>query len=129
LTWRFQARPGVEYPVYVHREHGVVRGYVALKRYESTGHIVAFRVEPGAEASSGVLLFVRASQHFRETGAERISMWSMPASPLHSLVVAAGMTPEGTGKNFGYLAFDPETSAQLADGARWDIAMCDSDVY
>jgi hypothetical protein len=128
LMWRFNERPGVEYPVYVHREGGRVRGYIALKRYESTGHIVAFRVEPGAEASTGALLFARANQHFRETGVERISMWSMPASPLHSLVVA-GMTPEGAGKNFGYLAFDPETSAQLADGARWDIAMCDSDVY
>jgi hypothetical protein len=134
LRWRLRDRPDVDYPMYIHREAGELSGYIALKRYATAnqivGHVVAFRVAPGAESSSGPRLLARAIDHFAMDGVDRITTWVLPASPLHDVVIGAGFTPElGSKKNFGYLAFDEEIGAMLADGARWDIAMADSDVY
>jgi hypothetical protein len=134
LQWRLRGRPGVEYPVYAYREGRELRGYIALKRYDrdgrAEGHIVAFRVEPGAESIAGPALLARAKAHFEATGVERVSAWLLPASPLHALVAAAGMRPEpGPGKNFGYLALESAVAPALADTASWDVMMSDSDVF
>ncbi|HEY3804354.1 MAG TPA: GNAT family N-acetyltransferase [Kofleriaceae bacterium] len=134
MQWRLRARPGVEYPVYIHRESGELRGYIALKRYVSAagavGHLVAFRVAPGAELSSGMPLLARAFEHFTADGVDRVTTWMLPASPLYAVILGAGFAPEHEPKkNFGYLAFDDEIAATLARADSWDIAMTDSDVY
>jgi Acetyltransferase (GNAT) domain len=134
LEWRLRSRPGVVYPVYVHREGGVLRGYIALKRYAAAsgavGHIVAFRVAPGAERSSGIQLLAHALEHFAAAGVDRVTTWMLQASPLHELMLDAGFAADsGPKKNFGYLAFDEEIAEALADAARWDVAMVDSDVF
>lgn len=134
IRWRLRARPHADYPFYVHREAGALRGYMALKRYASpdgvVGHIIALRTAPGAEAISGARLIACALEHFRAAGIDRVTTWIWPASPLHAIATAAGLAPApGRGQNFGYLAFDDATNAALADAARWDIAMTDSDVF
>ena len=134
LTWRLLERPGVEYPVYIHRSGGQVRGYIALKRYQSAdgrldGHIVAWRVRPGDEATTAPLLLARARRHFEDAGAARLTLWLLPRSPLHSLVTRARMEPEQPKKNFGYLSLDDTLSPALAPPEVWDVTMSDSDVF
>lgn len=134
LTWRLLERPGVEYPVYIHRSGGHVRGYIALKRYQAAdgridGHIVAWRVHSGEEDTTGALLLARATRHFEEVGASRVTLWLLPRSPLHSLAIRAGMSPEQPRKNFGYLSLDDALSPALAPPDRWDVTMSDSDVF
>jgi hypothetical protein len=126
LDWRLRERPGIDYPIYVDRDWG----YIALKRYQDIGHIVAFRTAPGCESSSGARLLARAAAHFAEIGIRRITTWMLPASPLLELVTRAGFAAEpGSGKNFGYLAFDASIAGELTDAARWDVSMSDSDVF
>lgn len=134
LTWRLLERPGVEYYLYTARSGDHLQGYIALKRYQVAdgrvdGHIVAFRVRPGEEHTTGALLLARARRHFEETGAGRVTLWLLPRSPLHSLIVRAGMTPEQPGKNFGYLSLDDTLNPALAPPDRWDVTMSDSDVF
>lgn len=134
LTWRLQERPGVEYPLYAHRVAGRLRGVIALKRYQAAdgrvdGHIVGWRVQPGEEETTGTLLLSCARRHFEEAGAQRLTLWLLPRSPLHALVVRAGMTPEPARKNFGYLSLDDALSPALAPADRWDVTMSDSDVF
>lgn len=130
LHWRLRERPHVDYPIYVDRDAGEVRGYIALKRYNAAvGHVVAFRVAPG-DPAAGRRLLASALAHFAEAGVERITTWLLPSSPLYTVAVDAGFAADaGTKQNFGYLAFDDGLAAVLADPARWDVAMADSDVF
>lgn len=133
LAWRLH-KPDVAYPIYVHESGGQLRGYIVLKHYEGNGqregHILALRVAPGAETEVATQLLARAKAHFVEARVARVSTWLLPASPVFAAVTAVGLKPEGgKGKNFGYLALDRQLADVLAEHARWDIAMSDSDVY
>ena len=134
LSWRLRERPGVEYPLFVHRASGEVTGYIALKRYRAAdgrvdGHVVAWRVKPGEEESSGVTLLARAKVWFEGAGVDRVSMWLLPRSPLHGVAVRAGLRPGQDRKNFGYLALDGGLEGELSAPDRWDVTMSDSDVF
>lgn len=129
LAWRLHEKPGAPYPVYAHSD-----GYIALKTYRpsegpATGHLIDWRVRPGAEASVGSLLLAQAKAHFAQDGVERVSTWLLPASPLYPVARQAGLVEESAGKNFGYLALDPALSASGGLAGAWDIRMADSDVY
>ena len=130
LRWRLRERPHVDYPIYVDRDAGGVRGYMALKHYNAAlGHVVAFRVAPGG-ARRGTSLACQRARALRGSGCRTHHDVATAAPPLFAVAVDAGFAADaGMKKNFGYLAFDDGLAAVLADPARWDVAMADSDVF
>ena len=133
LAWRYIAKPGVKYAILAAEANDLLFGYTVLKRYQVTvgiyGHLLDLQILPGYEELVGSRLLAAARAQFCKWGVDFVSCWSLPSSPLYSLLRESGLVPAGKAVNFGYRLIDPDfPEAQLSPGA-WQVTMGDSDVY
>ncbi len=134
LNWRYFAKPGETYQVWVARSKGRPSGFLVCKRFDNAPgqrrfHIVDLWAHPSDEDTWSALLR-HALREAVESQATEISCWMPIAAPGRPLLMEHGFEIRKTNR---YLfARTPEGSSpskKAADPANWYLMMGDSDVY
>jgi len=92
LNWRYIAKPGHEYRIFLARKQDEIAGYVVLKLQEgarSIGYIIDFLTLPG-EDNVAELLITIALRHLKAAGAAKASCWMLEETPYYGTLRKLG---------------------------------------
>ena len=130
LNWRYVAKPGGKYVIFIAKRHQEIIGYIVLMLETDTisrGIIVDLLTLPREEIVAGVLV-TRAVSYFRGEGAARVSCFMLPDNPYYQTLKKLGFMRRSSRLVFGVRLIESSLSKEfLTDSANWFYTWGDGD--
>jgi hypothetical protein len=129
LNWRYVAKPGNEYRIFMAKKQQEITGYIVLKLIKSIrsrGIIVDFLTLPG-EDTTAKLLITRAIQCFKEDGAATIFCWMLKDTPYYGILKKLGFVRRRGPGMYGGSANPNIPKEFVLNPANWYYVMGDGD--
>ena len=92
LNWRYIAKPGKEYRVFVAKKQDEIAGYIVLKLQKgalSSGYIIDMLTLPGEDTVAELLITI-GLRHLKEAGAAKASCWMLEGTPYYGTLRKLG---------------------------------------
>jgi GNAT superfamily N-acetyltransferase len=129
LNWRYVAKPGKEYRVFIAKKQQDIAGYIVLKLEKdalSRGYLIDLLILPGDDTVAE-LLITRAIRYFQEEKAGTISCWMLKDTPYYGTLKKLGFIRR-PGPTLCARAFDPDIPKEfVTNPANWYYVLGDDD--
>ena len=129
LNWRYFAKPGHEYRVFLAKKQDEIAGYIVLKLRKgarSVGHIIDMLALPGEDAVAE-LLITTALRQFKEGGVAKASCWMLEQAPYYRTLRKLGFIRRH-GRTLCSRIVEPSFQKEfVTNPANWYYVMGDDD--
>jgi hypothetical protein len=130
LNWRYVAKPGNEYKIFLAKRQDEIAGFIVIKLERGVpnrGFIVDLLTLPGEDTVTEVLT-TRAVGYLKEEGAAMISCWMLRDTPYYRTLRKLGFIRR-SGPCLNARIFDQNISKEfVTNPSNWYYVMGDDDV-
>jgi GNAT superfamily N-acetyltransferase len=132
LNWRYVAKPGKEYKIFIAKKQTEIVGYIVTKfekgirSLHSRGYIIDLLTLPD-ECTVAELLIASAVRYLKQEEATTISCWMLPDTSYYKTLRKLGFVRRA-GPLLFVRVFDPNIPREvIANAANWYYVMGDDD--
>jgi hypothetical protein len=129
LNWRYVAKPGKEYRIFIAEKRQEIAGYIVLKLRKgvrSRGYIIDLLTLIGEDTVAKSLIY-KAVQCLKEDGATTISCWMLPDTPYYKILRKLGFIRR-LGPPFCICIHDQNLSKEfITNPSNWYFVAGDND--